>query len=169
MNPELSVPEAPKAQVVIPDTVIQKLDEWCSFFQKMSPRIRTVDFGDDRFETWHTIALTNLKKNMGGGYSAPSFPKLNEIAFFVAINSAMDDITEDLDIKDAWIFVFGDLALQIHHFEWDGMDAETGESKTTFSFDWSKRDRLTWMSASIAIANRLKKIDEAVPPPPQST
>lgn len=163
-----TVPNPPSQQIVVAEETRERLVAWKTFFRRISSRIRVIDSEHENFERWHGIMFKNLKRIMGESYTAPSFPTLKDIAFFIGINSSLDDVSEDISQEDTWIFTYGDRAFQIRHFTWDGEDRETGTYKYTFSISTYGPELLTWQFITEIIAKRLKEIEGVVPLPPET-
>jgi hypothetical protein len=159
------IPEAP-AQEVIEEQNTQRISDWLTYFEVLSPRIKVLTPDNPLFES----TLLNLKEEAikktqidpDLGQELCDWPKAEHVVFLVLFNSTMPNREAKFEPQDARIFSFNNFAFGPDYFEWDG--DEDNFNCLTYSLTNYSEDVLSWHYITKLIKDRLSEFDTLVPP-----
>ena len=122
------VPEAPAEQVVIAQEDLQRLEDWISYFSRLSPRIKLFHGTDPGVA--HLLSEMKKKfreeKGMPDDQKIIGWPTVATTAFLLEVDSSLPNSPRPLhEFSNVHFFCFNDLAFGPRHFEWDGEGSET--------------------------------------------
>lgn len=160
-----TVPPAPPTETVM-DEGLKRLSEWIKYFEGLSDKIKVLKPNDEDFN----LELSSLRKatiklkdlDEGYGHVLYGWPKPEEVAFVVKIDSSYPNNLTYLKEDDARIFCFGNIAFGPSYFEWDG-DGEDDPDCKTYSIRNYSANALSWTYVTKRIKSYLKELTEIVP------
>ena len=150
------------------------LDAWVNYFKNLSPRIRIIFPKDEKFNFEKIKSSAALLKDLKNKDKDKMFWPENELAFMLCLDSNILTDKSVYLVKDTYLFYFDDLAFGLDHFDADYeiLDEESSEPQYSYLGTYSllnySKDLLEWRFIAKLIKNKIKELEEMVPPPPEN-
>lgn len=125
MSNEARVPKSPEPELLNSEDETNLL-KWIQYFKHLSPRIKVIEPSEVIFsECLNSIRSTVINiLEIQENEKLIDWPKENECAFIVFIDTSKPGQKERFAYEDAIVFCFGNTSFGTrYHFAWDG-DAE---------------------------------------------
>ena len=136
------------------------IEAWKKYFQNLSPRIQIKMPTVEELETTRKAIVEHL--TIEG--KLLDWPDISQVAFALAIDSALPGQKARFLIDDTYLFCYGDLAFSLTHFEADVdeecLDKESGDFiGLNYSLDSFKgEDLLSYKFIATIILKTLKRL-----------
>ena len=95
-----------------------------------------------------------------------------ELSFILIFNSSILEDKKQYFADNLYLFYFGNIAFSLRHFEMDSTlvdeENDTFEYHDTYSLSSYSKDLLEWKFIAKLIKNRIKELEEKVPPLPEN-
>ena len=151
-------------------------DAWVNYFKNLSPRIKIMFPGDEKFD-FEKIKLNvaKLKRMDEEDIDKIIWPE-EKISFLLSFNSSILEEENNYLIMDTFLFYFGDIAFSLGHFEIDSQIIDEGGAYTvaqykyfdTYSLSDYSDDLLEWKFIAKLIKGRIVDLENKVPPLPEN-
>ncbi len=132
------VPEAPSEQVSIPQEDLQRLEEWISYFERLSPRIKLFR----RTDAGVPYLLSELEKEfrkktlMDDDQKIVGWPTVSTMAFMIQIDSSLPGLPPLKKLNDVRFFCFDDRAFAPNYFRFGDNEYVSLEEWTSKTLSW---------------------------------